>query len=86
MFDFAKRKEAEEPAPAGQDLKTPVQQDVEAPGSTGGVELPTKSFFMAALPVFACGAGLFSDGYVNNVSLAGAFRVINGDLLGDCVC
>lgn len=28
---------------------------------------PQKSFFQAALPVFACGAGLFSDGYVNNV-------------------
>ncbi|KAL6856793.1 MFS general substrate transporter [Trichoderma novae-zelandiae] len=28
---------------------------------------PRKSFFQTALPVFACGAGLFSDGYVNNV-------------------
>lgn len=28
---------------------------------------PRKSFFRTALPVFACGAGLFSDGYVNNV-------------------
>lgn len=26
-----------------------------------------KSFFKRALPVFACGAGLFSDGYINNV-------------------
>lgn len=26
-----------------------------------------KSFVQAALPVFACGAGLFSDGYINNV-------------------
>lgn len=26
-----------------------------------------KTFFQTALPVFACGAGLFSDGYVNNV-------------------
>ncbi|QUC21802.1 uncharacterized protein UV8b_06043 [Ustilaginoidea virens] len=25
------------------------------------------SFWKAALPVFACGAGLFSDGYINNV-------------------
>lgn len=30
--------------------------------------LERKSFFEAALPVFACGAGLFSDGYINNVS------------------
>ncbi|OAQ99226.1 hypothetical protein LLEC1_01879 [Akanthomyces lecanii] len=29
--------------------------------------LERKSFFQAALPVFACGAGLFSDGYINNV-------------------
>ncbi|GAO19234.1 uncharacterized protein UV8b_00080 [Ustilaginoidea virens] len=28
---------------------------------------PSKSFFQAVLPVFACGAGLFSDGYINNV-------------------
>ena len=32
--------------------------------------LERKSFFQAALPVFACGAGLFSDGYINNVSCA----------------
>lgn len=30
---------------------------------------PRKTFFQAALPVFACGAGLFSDGYVGNVRL-----------------
>jgi hypothetical protein len=32
-------------------------------------EAPRKSFFMTTLPVFACGAGLFSDGYINNVRL-----------------
>jgi hypothetical protein len=26
-----------------------------------------KSFAQRILPVFACGAGLFSDGYINNV-------------------
>lgn len=26
-----------------------------------------KSFWKAILPVIACGAGLFSDGYINNV-------------------
>jgi hypothetical protein len=31
-------------------------------------DAPTKSFRTAILPVIACGAGLFSDGYVNNVS------------------
>lgn len=29
--------------------------------------LERKPFFQAAMPVFACGAGLFSDGYINNV-------------------
>lgn len=32
------------------------------------VEVQHKTFWQAALPVFACGAGLFSDGYINNVS------------------
>lgn len=31
-------------------------------------EVQHKTFWQAALPVFACGAGLFSDGYINNVS------------------
>ena len=29
---------------------------------------PRKPWTKAAMPVFACGAGLFSDGYINNVS------------------
>jgi hypothetical protein len=36
-----------------------------------------QSFGAKILPVFACGAGLFSDGYVNNVS-APALRVQSG--------
>lgn len=36
--------------------------------STPETAVERKSFFEAALPVFACGAGLFSDGYINNVS------------------
>lgn len=28
-----------------------------------------QSFWTAILPVFACGAGLFSDGYINVVSM-----------------
>lgn len=31
------------------------------------VERPQKSFWEASIPVFACGSGLFSDGYINNV-------------------
>lgn len=36
------------------------------------VEQPAekKSFRKAILPVMACGAGLFSDGYINNVRSA----------------
>lgn len=37
-------------------------------GAAQELARPQKPFFQAALPVFACGAGLFSDGYVNNVS------------------
>lgn len=29
---------------------------------------PRKSFWEVMMPVFACGSGLFSDGYINNVS------------------
>ncbi len=38
--------------------------------------LERKSFFQAALPVFACGAGLFSDGYINNVRPSFLFRAL----------
>ncbi|KJZ73324.1 hypothetical protein HIM_07328 [Hirsutella minnesotensis 3608] len=31
------------------------------------LDRPRKPFMEAALPAFACGAGLFSDGYINNV-------------------
>jgi hypothetical protein len=31
------------------------------------LEQGKKSFWTAILPVMACGAGLFSDGYINNV-------------------
>ncbi|KAG5978020.1 hypothetical protein E4U54_007059, partial [Claviceps lovelessii] len=41
--------------------ETPVLE--EAPLDLGTT---SKTFFEAALPVFACGAGLFSDGYINN--------------------
>ena len=40
----------------------------EAPEPVLESALERKSWFQAALPAFACGAGLFSDGYVNNVS------------------
>jgi hypothetical protein len=31
------------------------------------VQEQQKSFWKSILPVIACGAGLFSDGYINNV-------------------
>ncbi|KAG5979514.1 hypothetical protein E4U55_005090 [Claviceps digitariae] len=42
-------------------------QETAAEETAVEMELPRKSFFQAAMPVFACGAGLFSDGYINNV-------------------
>ncbi|KAK2599108.1 glycerophosphoinositol permease [Conoideocrella luteorostrata] len=41
--------------------------DVQVQQSNEPTDRPYKSFWQAALPVFACGAGLFSDGYINNV-------------------
>lgn len=53
--------------------KDTVQQtavdNVDNNTTTVDEQRPRKSFFQAALPVFAAGAGLFSDGYVGNVSL-----------------
>ncbi|CAM1501567.1 Fc.00g035510.m01.CDS01 [Cosmosporella sp. VM-42] len=52
----------------------PEHNDAGSPG-------PQKSFWQAALPVFACGAGLFSDGYINNVigSVNTVLKVQYGD-------
>jgi hypothetical protein len=33
-------------------------------------DIPQRPWMETALPVFACGAGLFSDGYINNVRTA----------------
>ncbi|KAM4067056.1 major facilitator superfamily protein [Hirsutella rhossiliensis] len=58
-------------SPAEQQASEPRHDaDADAPGSGAahsldGVE--SKPFMQRALPVFACGAGLFSDGYINNV-------------------
>ncbi|KAI1320880.1 putative MFS phospholipid transporter [Xylariaceae sp. FL0255] len=58
---FGRKKAAEEQPQEIVDTKTDPE--------TGVVPLDKqkKSFIEAAWPVFACGAGLFSDGYVNNV-------------------
>ena len=34
----------------------------------------SKPFWKSILPVIACGAGLFSDGYINNVRMNSPFQ------------
>lgn len=38
-----------------------------------------KSFYQRVWPVFACGAGLFSDGYINGVSRPSALFLTSND-------
>jgi hypothetical protein len=63
MLNFRRKKSAESEASA--------QQDAPA------VDAPRQPFRKAIVPVIACGAGLFSDGYINNVS-APTFAVRSG--------
>ncbi|PNY27566.1 metabolite transport protein [Tolypocladium capitatum] len=56
MFNFGRR---------SQEPEAPREGDARVAGDLDA-SLPRKPFFQAALPVFACGAGLFSDGYINN--------------------
>lgn len=55
MLNFRRKKSAESEASAQQDA-LPV------------ADAPRQPFRKAIVPVIACGAGLFSDGYINNVS------------------
>lgn len=54
MLNFRRKKSAES--------ETSAQQAAVA------VDTPRQPFRKAIVPVIACGAGLFSDGYINNVS------------------
>ena len=56
MLGFRKKSDSDASAEARRNDE--VQDDV-----------PQRPWMETALPVFACGAGLFSDGYINNVSL-----------------
>ncbi|KAI1197019.1 hypothetical protein F5X97DRAFT_197089 [Nemania serpens] len=59
---------------------SPTVSDVEA---TGGLPpIDDKPFMEAIWPVLACGAGLFSDGYINNVigSVSTVFTYQYGDV------
>lgn len=46
-------------------------------GNAQVVESPAekKSLWKSILPVMACGAGLFSDGYINNVCIPPANKI-----------
>ncbi|KAK1948928.1 hypothetical protein LY78DRAFT_649576 [Colletotrichum sublineola] len=55
MFDFARKKSSGSEATARET-------------AAAVADAPRKPFREAIVPVIACGAGLFSDGYINNVS------------------
>ncbi|KAH8171883.1 sugar transporter domain-containing protein [Sarocladium implicatum] len=61
----------------------PKAEPVAAPTEDPVLEeaIAQKSLFKRALPVFACGAGLFSDGYINNV--IGSVTTVFGRKYGD---
>lgn len=44
------------------------ESDASAQHDAVPVDAPRQPFRKAIVPVIACGAGLFSDGYINNVS------------------
>lgn len=59
-------------SPAHQATDPRRDADADANADNGGArsldDIESKPFLQRAMPVFACGAGLFSDGYINNVS------------------
>lgn len=58
MASFFKRKRGAE--------EEPQETDGQNPDGAPPLE-QAQSFGAAIMPVMACGAGLFSDGYINNV-------------------
>jgi hypothetical protein len=50
--------------------KSPASGADEAQAVEQPVQEQKQPFWKAILPVMACGAGLFSDGYINNVRLS----------------
>jgi hypothetical protein len=60
---FKRKQPADEQVAAA--APSPANTDPEASG--GAPPIDQKPFMEAIWPVLACGAGLFSDGYVNNV-------------------
>lgn len=60
MAWFFKKNDVGEEAPEAQEA------DGQSPDGAPALD-KAQSFGSAILPVMACGAGLFSDGYINNV-------------------
>lgn len=61
---FGSKKPAEEQGAKG----APSSPTLDDPELSGGLPpIDQKPFMEAIWPVLACGAGLFSDGYINNV-------------------
>ncbi|KAI1741628.1 putative MFS phospholipid transporter [Xylaria scruposa] len=79
---FGSEKPADEQVAKGAPA-SPVVDDAEA--SSGLPPIDQKPFMEAIWPVLACGAGLFSDGYINNVigSVNTVFSYQYGDLYSD---
>ncbi|KAJ0104324.1 mfs phospholipid transporter git1 [Diaporthe amygdali] len=75
MLNFRRKKSAESEVAA--------QQEAEAVAVA--VDAPRQPFRKAIVPVIACGAGLFSDGYINNVigSVTTVLALQYGDLYTD---
>ncbi|KAG8165548.1 hypothetical protein KVR01_004100 [Diaporthe batatas] len=71
MLNFRRKKSAESEASAQQ--------------GPAAVDAPRQPFRKAIVPVIACGAGLFSDGYINNVigSVSTVLGLQYGDLYKD---
>lgn len=66
--------------------KRSAESEASAQRQAVAVDAPRQPFRKAIVPVIACGAGLFSDGYINNVSaptyLCGPIRILAAVLLG----
>ncbi|KAK3332037.1 major facilitator superfamily domain-containing protein [Cercophora scortea] len=64
---FGRRKEAVETQQQEFAKESESQQQQQQVSDGGAPVLPVQPFWRAIIPVIACGAGLFSDGYINNV-------------------
>lgn len=68
MFGSKKNTTAAEPSQLENENKAVPTVWPDGHVATGDLAEVHKSFWQRLWPVMACGAGLFSDGYINNVS------------------